>query len=110
MRGLSSRSFFARWQALYAASNPGRGRDRWTVDGVDWIQERHSYWGASYSFQFELHRLLRRSDGKTEWELLVAIERWWGPNRDKSMRDTYWCKALSGRTDQILAWMRKQEH
>ena len=40
--------------------------------------------------------------------LLVVVERWWGPDRDKSIREAYWCRSVAGKTDRVLAWMRKQ--
>jgi hypothetical protein len=109
MRGLNNRSFFARWQVLYARSNPGLTKDRWEVDGCDWSKERHSYWGKHYSYQFEVHRLQRQSRGKSDWVLLVIIERWWGEDRTKCVRESYWCRADASKSDAILAWFRRQE-
>jgi hypothetical protein len=109
MPGLNSRTFFWRWQALYAATNPGRDKERWEVDGALWTKERHAYWGGGYSFQLEIHRLERRSGAKLEWQILVATERWWGPDREQSVRDVSWCKLIAGRADRVLAWLRKQE-
>lgn len=109
MRGLNSRSFFARWQALHAASNPGLLSDRWEVDGVEWTKERHAYWGSAYSCQFEVHRMVRPGGAGTGWTLLVVVERWWGPDRTAAVRESYWCRPLAGKAERILDWMRKQE-
>ena len=109
MRGLHSRSFFWQWQAVYAASNPGRDKDRWEIDGVAWTKERHAHWGNDYSFQLEIHRLERRTGAKVEWQILVVTERWWGPDREKSVRDTAWCTLISGRAERVLQWLRKQD-
>jgi hypothetical protein len=109
MRGLNSHSFFWQWEAVYAASNPGHLQDRWTVDGVDWIKERHAYWGDQYSVQLEVHRLVYRRNNKLEWQLLVVIERWWGPDRQAGIRNTSWCKLICGKADGVLAWLRKQQ-
>jgi hypothetical protein len=79
MPGLNTRSFFARWRALHAASNPGLRKDRWEVDGVEWTKERHSFWGERYSFQFEVHRMAHRYGSRHGWALLVVIERWGVP-------------------------------
>ena len=108
MKGLNSSWFFARWQAIYAASNPGHLRDRWSADGVEWIKERHYYWGDAYSFQVESHRLEHRAAGKAAWSLLVVIERWWGPDKEKAFRQVQWCKLLSGSADRVLAWVKRQ--
>jgi hypothetical protein len=59
--------------------------------------------------QQEVHRLERKSGSKIDWQIMVVIERWWGPDRDKGIRDTSWCKLITGRADRVLAWLRKQE-
>ena len=109
MRSLNSRGFLWAWQTLYGASNPGHLKDHWEVDGTDWTKERHAYWSEHYSVQHEVHRLRHHRAGKIEWEFLVVGERWWGRDRAKAIRDICWCRAMSGRPDRILAWMRKQE-
>jgi hypothetical protein len=109
MPGLNTRSFFARWHALHAASNPGLRKDRWEVDGVEWTKERHSFWGERYSFQFEVHRMAHRYGSRHGWALLVVIERWWGPNRKASLREAYWCRRVAGTAESISAWLRKQQ-
>jgi hypothetical protein len=109
LRSLNSRSFFWQWRAVYASSNPGQLKDRWEVGGVEWSRERHTYWGGHYSVQLEIHRLEQRRGAAPHWQLLVVIERWWGPDRDKSIRDTAWCKLISGKADQVRAWLRQQE-
>jgi hypothetical protein len=109
MRGLNSRSFFWQWQALYSASNPDHQKDSWEVDGVSWTKERHAYWGTTYSVQLEVHRLERKNGAKLDWHILVVIERWWGPDRKKCLRDTSWSKLIGGRPERVLGWLRKQE-
>jgi len=108
MKGLRGSWFLRIWRSVYAASNPGLAKDSWEVDGVDWSRERHGYWGTETSFQFEIHRLVRRSGPKTLWSLLVVIERWWGPDRSREIRGTEWCKVLAGRSADILAWLKRQ--
>jgi len=107
MSGLNSRWFFLQWQIVYASSNPGHRKDHWVVDGVNWTKERHGYWGEHYSVQHEVHRLEFR--GSNEWQLLVVTERWWGSDGQKCIRDTWWCKLISGRADKVRTWLRKQE-
>lgn len=109
MRGLHTRNFFWQWHAVYAASNPGHAKDHWQVGDVSWTKQRHVYWGEHYSMQQEVHRLERTTGSKIEWQIMVVTERWWGPDRDKGIRDTSWCKLITGRADRVLAWLRKQE-
>ncbi len=59
--------------------------------------------------QHEVHRLEHRNGGKIDWQIMVVIERWWGPDRNKGIRDISWCKLISGRADRVLTWLRKQE-
>ena len=109
MRGLHSPSFFWQWQAVYASSNPGHRKDSWEIDGVLWTKERHAYWGDQYSVQLEVHRMERKSASEVDWEILVVIERWWGPDREKYIRYSSWCKLIRGRAERVLAWLRKQD-
>lgn len=51
----------------------------------------------------------RSVSGKIDWQIMVVIERWWGPDKDKGIRDISWCKLVSGRADRVLSWLRKQE-
>lgn len=105
---LNSRSFFLHWQMIYAASNPGQRKDSWHVDGANWVKERHSYWGEHHSVNFDVHRLEYRRGTKIEWQLLVILEQWWGPDRKKGIRSSSWCKAIKGKPEQILSWLKKQ--
>jgi hypothetical protein len=108
MRGLNSASFQRNWNSIYDGSNPGHKTDRWRVDGVEWIKERHYYWGERYSFQVETHRLTHDDSAKPGWTLLVVIERWWGPDKNRDLRQVQWAKILSGSSDKVLAWVRRQ--
>jgi hypothetical protein len=104
-----SRSFLFQWQLLYAASNPGQRKDKWHVDGVDWTRERLSFWGTDYSVTLEVHQLKHQRGGKIDWQLMVVIESWWGPDRQKAIRSSTWNKIMSGKADQILAWLKRQD-
>jgi hypothetical protein len=94
---------------LYAASNPGHRKDAWLIDGVQWVKERNTHWSEHYSVSMEIHRLAYQNGTKTDWQLMVVIEQWWGPDRDKAIRYTSWLKVIAGKSDQILKWMKKQD-
>lgn len=106
MRSLHDKSFFWAWDALYSSSNPGRDKDRWVVDGVLWVKERHAYWGSDYSVQLEIHQLEVQRH-KPEWKILVVVERWWAQDKQTCIRDQFWCKLVSGRGDSVRAWLKK---
>jgi len=108
MSSLNSRAFFRQWQMLYDASNPDHLKDRWKVDGIDWTKERHAYWGENYSTQYEVHRLVHWEGRELEWQLLVVVERWWGPDRKTCIRNVSWCRAVSGKSDKVRAWFKKR--
>ena len=76
---------------------------------MEWIKERHYYWSDGYSFQLESHRLEQRGTAQAAWSLLVVIERWWGPDREKAFRQVQWCKLLAGSADRVLAWVKRQD-
>ena len=107
-RNLNNRAFFLQWELLYAATNPGYRKDQWDVGGVEWNKDRHSYWGEHYSVSLDVHRLICRQKGGGAWQLLVVAETWWGPDRDRSIRNTRWCKVLAGTSQQISEWVRQQ--
>jgi hypothetical protein len=109
MRGLNSRSFLSQWRTLCAHSNPSHLKDRWQVDGVEWTRERHSHWGEHYSLQLEVHRLDHRWGNRLDWRILVVVERWWGSDREKCIRETCWCRPIAGSAKQVLAWMKAQD-
>jgi hypothetical protein len=105
MRSLHDKSFFWAWDIIYSASNPGRDKDRWVIDGVLWIKERHAYWGNGYSLQLEVHQLQTQHNNKPDWKLLVTVERWWGPDKTLCIRDQFWSKVLDGKSDVVRAWV-----
>lgn len=107
MRSLHNKSFFWAWDMLYSASNPGREKDRWTVDGVLWLKQRHAYWGTNYSVQLEVHQLETQPPQRDKWKLLVVVERWWASDKRECIRDQFWCKLVDGRSDLVRAWLQK---
>jgi transposase InsO family protein len=96
MRSLHDKSFFRAWDVLYSASNPSRDKDRWIVDGVLWLKERHAYWGTDYSVQLEVHQLQTQHHHKGNWKILVVVERWWGDDKQECIKDQFWCKLIEG--------------
>lgn len=107
MRSLHDKSFFWAWDRLYSESNPGREKDRWVVDGVLWLKERHAYWGVSYSIQLEVHQLETQLHQKGKWKILVVVERWWAEDKRECVRDQFWCKLVQGRAELVRAWLNK---
>jgi len=94
---------------LYHATNPNLAKDRWRVDGVDWIRETHSYFGQDYSFRAECHVLRHGDNGPSAWVLLVVVERWWGSDRTHAVKTTEWRQVVKGQQNRILSWFAKQK-
>jgi hypothetical protein len=108
MKGVRDRRFLPAWRALYDSSNPGRTKDRWVVDGVEWTRARHSLFGAEHSFQLEIHSLVHPGSGARGWSLLVVVEHWWGAARSKELRLGEWCRLTAGRSEDAVGWLERQ--
>lgn len=107
MRSLNSAQFFHLFQALAYASNADPQRDRWTVAGVDWGRERRVFWGVHFSFQLETHVLESPHRDGVAWALLVVTERWWGPDRSRTIHEARWARMLKGPASLALAWLKR---
>jgi hypothetical protein len=107
VRTFASRSFFHTFDLLLAAANPNLTLSSWSHDGVACARERHSFAGGTHRFAVEVVTLTR--PGRQGWTLMVVKEFWWAGNRDKELRNTRWAQLLSGRRDDALGWMRKQQ-
>ena len=108
MKGMRDSRLIQRWRAIYDATNPGRSKDKWIVDGVEWSRTRHSCFAGELSFQLEIHSLAQRSSGRAGWCLLVVIEHWWGPDRSSELRYGEWSRLLYGRAENALNWLKRQ--
>jgi len=107
VKTLASRSFFRTFDLLLAAANPSLTLSCWSHDGVTCARERHSFSGSRHGFAVEV--VTMTWFGRQGWTLMVAKEFWWAGNREKELRSTRWAQLLSGRRDDAVAWMRKQE-
>ena len=104
MKGMRDSHVLRHWEALLARTNPGPAQDSWTVDGVAWSRQRHTYWGLAHSFRIESHTLLK--DSPRAWRLLVVTEAHWGMDRAATARITSWCELEAGRSEDVMAWIR----
>jgi hypothetical protein len=107
VRTFASRSFFHTFDLLLAAANPNLALSSWSHDGVGCARERHSFAGGTHKFAVEVVTLTR--PGRHGWTLMVVKEFWWAGNREKEPRSTRWAQLPSGRRDDALGWMRKQQ-
>jgi hypothetical protein len=107
VKTLASRSFFRTFDLLLATANPSTMPSCWSEDGVACTRERHSFGGGAYNFTVEVVTMTR--PGRQGWTLMVVKEFWWTGDREKDLRSTRWAQLLSGRRNDVIAWMRKQE-
>jgi hypothetical protein len=106
---LNHHMFFFEWQMLHDATRPKDLTDHWKVDGVEWEREEHSFLSQHYSTHIHVHRLTNRRGEKIDWQLMVVIEDWWGPDRKSPIRSTRWCKNIIGDSKKIVTWLKKQD-
>jgi len=107
VKTLASRSFFRTFDLLLAAANPSTMPSCWNQDGVACARERHSFGSGTYNFAVEVVTMTR--PGRQGWTLMVVKEFWWTGDREKELRSTRWAQVLSGRRNDVIAWMHKQE-
>ncbi len=79
---------------------------RWSIDGVDWQRERHSYSGAGHGFTVEVTTGTRAA--KPSWTLVVVKEYWRGRNGE-SLKSMQWAHIEAGSRNDVVAWMTRQE-
>lgn len=72
MKNFVSPSFFRLFDLLMSIHNPGLKQSHWTLDGVEYARERHSYSGPTNGFVFEAFTLTR--SGRRGWMLVVVKE------------------------------------
>lgn len=107
MKALTDASFLRAFDALVSAGNPGLKRASWNHADAAWQRERHSFSGADHSFAVEVFTVVPA--GRTQWKLLVVREHWWMGGDSDAVKSVQWARAASGRTADILAWVRERE-
>ncbi len=111
MRKIGDASFFRIVDRLLG---PGTGRTpaaHWSIDGVEWRRERHSYSGASHGFTIEVTTGTCATgvrSGRPGWALRVVKE-YWRDGRGQSTRDLQWAHVEAGSRADILDWLKRQE-
>lgn len=103
---LGDNNFFNLFARVAAATNPDRDRDEWETSGVRWRRERNLRW-ATTSFQIETHELHHAA--KPKWTLLFVHETWWGPVRQKAIRNAHWTHLHDGNRHDVLRWFAERQ-
>jgi hypothetical protein len=107
MKSLARPSFFRIFDLLLGTTNPGLKLSSWTLDGVTWERERHSFMGAKHGQTIEIFTLTR--PGKRGWSVMIVKEYWWVGKESKAVKALRWAKPIDGQRTDILSWFRAKE-
>lgn len=106
MRKIGDASFFRIVDRLLEAGTSRTPRTSWSIDGVEWQRERHSYAGTSHGFTIEVTRGTRAA--KPGWTLVVVKE-YWRDAGGESMKSPQWAHIEAGSRADVVAWLERQE-
>ena len=106
MRKIGDASFFRIVDRLLEPGTTRVPRTSWSIDGVDWQRERHSYAGASHGFTVEV--TTGRRSGTAPWTMLVVKE-YWRDAGGESMKSPQWAHIEAGSRADVVAWLERQE-
>jgi hypothetical protein len=107
MKSFAQPSFFRLFDLLLSLTNPSLKRSHWTHDRVEFEYERHSVMTPKHSLAIEIFTLSR--SGRLGWSLMVIKEYWWAGEESKALKNLRWARAITGRRNDILAWLRAQD-
>ena len=106
MKRIGDAAFFRIVDQLLARDAKRATATHWTIDGVDWRRDRHSYAGASYGFSVEVTTGSKPAPGG--WVLMVVKE-YWRAADGESIRTGQWAHIEKGSRSDVVAWLQKQE-
>ena len=106
MRKIGDASFFRIVDRLLEAGTTRTPRTSWSIDGVAWLRERHSYAGASHGFTIEVTTGTKAA--KPGWTLVVVKE-YWRDAGGESMKSPQWAHIETGSRADVVAWLTRQE-
>jgi hypothetical protein len=107
MKNFAQPSFFRVFDLLLGITNPGLKRSSWTLDGVAWERERHSFTGPRHGLAVEIVTLTRPDN--RGWGLMVVKEYWWVGTESRALKSLRWAKPVAGQRSEIINWFRRQE-
>lgn len=106
MKRIGDASFFRVVDRLLAAGVARPPATHWSIDGVDWQRERHSYSGSSHGFSVEVTTATKApSPG---W-VLTIVKEYWRDSNGQSTRTLQWAHIEKGNRNDIVGWLQRQE-
>jgi hypothetical protein len=99
-------SFFRIVDRLLSAGTTRTPKTHWSIDGVEWQRERHSYSGATHGFTIEV--TTGNCSERPGW-ILRVVKEYWRDGQGESTRDLHWAQVEAGSRAEIVAWLKRQE-
>ncbi len=106
MRKIGDASFFRIVDRLLDPGTTRTPRVRWSIDGVEWLRERHSFAGASHGFSVEVTTGTKAA--KPTWTIVVVKE-YWRSGSGQDLKVLQWAHVEAGRRADVVAWLERQE-
>jgi hypothetical protein len=111
LKKIGDASFFRIVDRLLSVGTGRSPRTHWSIDGVEWQRERHSYAGATHCFTIEVTTGVHAGgvrSGRPGWTLRVVKE-YWRDGRGETTRDLHWAQVEAGSRPEIVEWLKRQE-
>lgn len=110
MRKIGDASFFRIVDRLLEPGTTRTLKTQWSIDGVEWQRERHSYAGASHGFTVEVTtgRAVGDRGGTAPW-VLIVVKEYWRSGRGEELKSHQWAHIEEGRRADVVDWLERQE-
>jgi hypothetical protein len=106
LKKIGDASFFRIVDRLLNAGTGRAPKTHWSIDGVEWQRERHSYAGATHGFTIEVTTGIR--SGRPGW-ILRVVKEYWRDGRGETTKDLHWAQVEAGSRAEIVEWLKRQE-
>ncbi len=106
MKRIGDASFFRIVDHLLTPTPARVAATHWSIDGVDWQRERHSYSGSSHGFSVEVTTGTKATP--PEWVLMIVKE-YWRDSNGQSTKSLQWAHIEKGSRTNVVAWLKRQE-
>lgn len=106
MRKIGDASFFRIVDRLLDPGTTRTPKVRWSIDGVEWLRERHSFSGASHGFSVEVTTGIEAA--KSAWKIVVVKE-YWRAGDGQDLKALQWAHVETGSRADVVDWLERQE-
>lgn len=105
MRRIGDTAFFRDLDRVLGPSLRDTATNGWTVQGVRWTRQRHSYACPAYTFVNEV--ITGESTVPAAWAVLIVKEYWWKGGGREILRSNQWASLLSGKREHLTDWLKE---